>query len=161
MLDVSAPNVHTEQHSTTVNLCALSAHTRAGTNATGQAVGTGVNDHSEERLMPKYLALFSYSEESLAAMIENPVEREPAVRAVLESVGARLEAFYWMFGEHDGIAIVEAPDSLTMAGVSAAISSTGTVRSETHELFSAPDIRHILETARRARASFTEPGRSA
>jgi uncharacterized protein with GYD domain len=111
--------------------------------------------------MPKYLALFTYSEGSLAAMIEDPADREPAVRAVLESVGARLESFYWMFGEHDGIAVVEAPDSLTMAGVSAAISSTGTVRSQTHELFSAADIRRILETARRARANFTEPGRSA
>jgi uncharacterized protein with GYD domain len=111
--------------------------------------------------MPKYLSLFSYSEESLAAMIENPVDREPAVRAVLESVGARLQVFYWMFGPHDGVAVVEAPDSLTMAGVSAAISSTGTVRAETHELFSTHDIRRILDTARRARASFTEPGRSA
>jgi uncharacterized protein with GYD domain len=110
--------------------------------------------------MPKYLALFSYSEGSLAAMIENPVDREPAVQAVLESVGARLEVFYWMFGKHDGLAVVEAPDSVTMAGVSAAISSTGTVRSETHELFSAADIQRILETAGRARANFTEPGRS-
>jgi uncharacterized protein with GYD domain len=110
--------------------------------------------------MPKYLALFSYSEESLAAMIENPADREPAVRAVLDSVGARLEVFYWMFGKHDGLAVVEAPDSLTMAGVSAAISSTGTVHSETHELFSTADIRRILETAQRARANFTEPGRS-
>lgn len=110
--------------------------------------------------MPKYLALFSYSEESLAAMIENPAaEREPAIRSVLESVGARLETFYWMFGEHDGIAVVDAPDSVTMAGVSAAISSTGTVHSETHELFSSTDIRRILETAQRARANFTEPGR--
>ena len=100
--------------------------------------------------MPTYLALFSYSDEAMAAMIESPAEREPAVRAVLESVGARLEALYWMFGAHDGIAIVDAPDSLTMAGVSAAIRSTGSIRSETHELFSTADVRHILETARRA-----------
>jgi uncharacterized protein with GYD domain len=111
--------------------------------------------------MPKYLVLFSYSEGSLAAMIENPSDREPAVRGVLESVGARLEVFYWMFGQHDGIAVVEAPDSLTMAGVSAAVSSTGTVRSETHELFSTADIRRILDTARQARAHFAEPGQSA
>jgi uncharacterized protein with GYD domain len=110
--------------------------------------------------MPKYLALFSYSEESLAAMIENPADREPAVWFVLDSVGARLEALYWMFGQHDGIAIVEAPDSLTMAGVSAAISSTGTVRAETHELFSTADIRRILETAQQARANFAQPGQS-
>lgn len=108
--------------------------------------------------MPKFLSLFSYSEGSLAAMIDNPTDREPEVRAVLEAVGARLEVFYWMFGAHDGVAIVVAPDSLTMAAVSAAISSTGTVRAETHELFSTQDIRTILETARRARQNFIEPG---
>jgi uncharacterized protein with GYD domain len=110
--------------------------------------------------MPKYLALFSYSDEAMAAMIENPAEREPAVRRVLEGVGARLEALYWMFGTHDGIAIVDAPNSLTMAGISAAISSTGSIRSETHELFSSADIRQILETARHAREHFARPGQS-
>ena len=30
--------------------------------------------------MPKYLALFSYSDDAMAAMIESPAEREPAVR---------------------------------------------------------------------------------
>lgn len=108
--------------------------------------------------MPKYLALFTYSEGSLAAMIDNPADREPAIVRVLESVGARLEVFYWMFGTHDGMAVVEAPDSVTMAGVSAAISSTGADRSETHELFSTDDIRRVLETARQARDHFDRPG---
>ena len=108
--------------------------------------------------MPKYLALFSYSQEALAAMVEHPADREPAVRQVLESVGARLEAFYWMFGDHDGIAIIEAPDSLTMAGVSTAISSMGTAHAETHELFSSTETLRILETAARARAHFAQPG---
>jgi uncharacterized protein with GYD domain len=111
--------------------------------------------------MPKYLAQFSYSHTAMAAMIDNPADREAAVTRVVESVGARLEALYWMFGDHDGIAIVEAPDSLTMAGISAAVSSTGAVSSETHELFSSADVRHILETASRARANFAQPGQSA
>ncbi|HZP29508.1 MAG TPA: GYD domain-containing protein [Acidimicrobiia bacterium] len=111
--------------------------------------------------MPKYLALFSYSDEAMAAMIENPADREPAVRAVLDSVGGRLESLYWMFGAHDGIAIVEGPDSVSMAGISAAIRSTGSIRSETHELFSTADIRRILDTAGRARTTFTEPGHPA
>ncbi|HMG28350.1 MAG TPA: GYD domain-containing protein [Acidimicrobiia bacterium] len=108
--------------------------------------------------MPKYLSLFSYSEESLAAMIDNPVDREPAIARVLESVGARLDVFYWMFGTHDGMAVVDAPDSATMAAISAAISSTGTVHAETHELFSTDDIRKILQTAGRAREHFEPPG---
>jgi uncharacterized protein with GYD domain len=110
--------------------------------------------------MPKYLALFSYSDTAMAAMIENPADRGTAVKRVVESVGARLETMYWMFGAHDGIAIVEAPDSLTMAGISTAVRSTGAVRSETHELFSSGDIPHILEHAQHARANFTPPGQS-
>jgi uncharacterized protein with GYD domain len=110
--------------------------------------------------MPKYLAMFSYSDSAMAAMIENPADRETAVQRVLESAGARLETFYWMFGTHDGIAIVDAPDSVTMAGISAAVSSTGRVQSETHELFSSADIAHILEKAKHARANFTPPGQS-
>ena len=66
--------------------------------------------------MPKYLAMFTYSNEAMAAMIENPADREPAVRRVLESVGAHLEAFYWMFGSHDGVAVVEAPDCPGLPG---------------------------------------------
>jgi uncharacterized protein with GYD domain len=108
--------------------------------------------------MPKYLALFTYTGDAKAAMIESPAEREPAVRAVLESVGARLDVMYWMFGKHDGIAIVDAPDSVTMAGISAAVSSTGSIRSETHELFSADDVDRILATAREARDHFARPG---
>ncbi len=82
--------------------------------------------------MRKGLALFSYSDEAMAAMIENPADREAAV---------------------------EASDSVTMAGISTAIRSTGTIRSETFDLFASDDIHHILDTARTARASFTEPGR--
>ena len=110
--------------------------------------------------MPKYLALFSYSHSAMAAMVENPADRETAVERVVQSVGARLETMYWMFGAHDGIAIIEAPDSVTMAGLSAMVSSTGEISSETHELFSSADAHQILEKAARARANFTVPGAS-
>jgi len=110
--------------------------------------------------MPKYLALFSYSHAAMAAMIDNPVGREAAVERVVESMGGRLETMYWMFGAHDGIAIVEAPDSVTMAGISAAVSSTGAISSETHELFSAADVEQILAHAARAKANFIQPGQS-
>jgi len=110
--------------------------------------------------MPKFLALFSYSDTAIAAMIENPADRDAAVRRVAESVGARLESFYWMRGSYDGMAVIDAPDSLTMAGIETAVKASGAVRSETHDLFGSDDIHEILGTARQARASFTEPGHS-
>jgi hypothetical protein len=48
-----------------------------------------------------------------------------------------------------------------MAAVSAAVSSSGAISSETHELFSAEDAHRILDTARTARDHFAQPGRSA
>ena len=68
---------------------------------------------------------------------------------------------YWLFGDRDGLAIIDAPDSVTMAGISAAVSSSGAVSSETHELFSSADVQQILEKAGQARAHFTQPGESA
>jgi hypothetical protein len=41
------------------------------------------------------------------------------------------------------------------------VSSTGSIRSETHELFSATDVHQILETAKRARDHFARPGTDA
>jgi uncharacterized protein with GYD domain len=108
--------------------------------------------------MPKYLALFSYSHTAMSAMIDNPADREAAVNKVVASVGARLESMYWMFGPHDGLAIIDAPDSHTMAGISAAVSSTGAVTSETHELFTSADVAKILAKAGEARSNFTQPG---
>jgi uncharacterized protein with GYD domain len=107
--------------------------------------------------MPKYLVQFSYSDAGLAAMIDNPVSRESAVRQVLERVGARLEHFYWMHGEFDGLAIFDAPDWLTVAGIDAAIKSTGFAHSRASQLFEATDIQQILGIAQQARASFTQP----
>jgi len=110
--------------------------------------------------MPKYLALFSYSDAAIAAMIANPADREAAVRGVVDSVGAKLESFYWMRGQFDGMAVIDAPDSITMAGIETAVKSSGAVRSETHDLFAPEDIQHILERARVAREHFTQPGQS-
>ena len=111
--------------------------------------------------MPKYLALFSYTNEAIAAMIEHPADREAAVRLVVESVGGRLESFYWMRGQCDGMAVIDAPDSITMAGIESAVKGSGAaVHSETHDLFSPDDIQHILERARAARDHFAQPGQS-
>ena len=118
--------------------------------------------HSKkERSMAKYLALFSYSGDAMAAMIERPAERETRGSSRARERRWPARALYWMFGTHDGIAIVDAPDSLTMAGISAAVSSTGTISSETHELFTGEDVERILDIAQRARGHFAPPGQSA
>ena len=77
--------------------------------------------------MSTYLALFTYEKEAWRDMVRRPEDREAAVRAVIGSAGGSLLAFYWMLGDHDGLAIYEAPDAAAAAAVTAAIFSSGRV----------------------------------
>ena len=56
---------------------------------------------------------------------------------------------YWMFGQYDGAAVFDLPDSHTMAAVSLAITSSGALsRFETHELIESGDLTAIAERAK-------------
>ncbi|MGH2704928.1 MAG: GYD domain-containing protein [Actinomycetota bacterium] len=109
--------------------------------------------------MPRYASLFSYTPESWARMMANPGDRAAAVRKVTEALGGKLEAFYWMFGEYDGLAIFDMPDSSTQAAVAIGVASTGVLKSlVTHELIGMEDTTAILEKARAAVGAYAPPG---
>ena len=108
--------------------------------------------------MAKYALFFSYSQEALAGMIKNPSDRSDAARQLAESVGGSLESFYWMFGEYDGFAVVDVPDSVSTAAVSVAVASTGMLsEAVSTELFDADDQTAIVEQARTALAAYSPP----
>jgi uncharacterized protein with GYD domain len=109
--------------------------------------------------MAKYAVLFSYSSDAWARMINNPGDRTAAVRQLADSVGGSLESAYWMFGAHDGIVIVDAPDSVRAAAVSVAVGSTGSFKHlETHELFTQDQLGQVLSHARNAAQAYQPPG---
>jgi len=111
--------------------------------------------------MAKYAVFFQFRPETLARMLDHPSDREAVVRQLMEAVGGRLEAYYWMTGEHDGMVIADAPDTLSAGAVSIAVGSTGAfTHLETHELIPAADVNRLLEKARQARAAYSPPGAS-
>ncbi len=108
--------------------------------------------------MAKYLIQFSYTHESWANMIKNPSDRSAAARAIAESLGGSLESFYWMFGDSDGFAVADLPDSVSAAAVSIAVSSTGALAgAKTTLLFEHDDQAAMLEKAKTALASYHPP----
>ncbi len=52
--------------------------------------------------MPLYLTRFSCTPETWARLIGNPEDRRKAAQAYIESVGGKLQGFWYAFGEHDG-----------------------------------------------------------
>ena len=79
--------------------------------------------------MPQYLGRFSYSTESVRAMIGDPQDREAAARELVESLGGKLVGFWFAFGDYDGVFIADVPDNATMAAVAMAVGGTGALSS--------------------------------
>lgn len=109
--------------------------------------------------MAKFVIFFSYTPEAWANMIKNPGDRTAAARAVVESVGGTLESLHFMFGDHDGMAIFDAPDAEAAAAGSIAIGSTGAFRSvETRELIEPERLAGVLGKAGQALGVYRLPG---
>jgi hypothetical protein len=65
----------------------------------------------------------------------------------------------YLFGERDGMAVFEAPDSATAAAVALVIGSSGAFRSvATHELVSSMALADVLRKAAAARPGYARPG---
>jgi uncharacterized protein with GYD domain len=78
--------------------------------------------------MPLYMAEFGYKPEVWAGLVQSPEDRKQKVSRMLEESGAKLRELWYAFGEQDGFALIEAPDNVTAAGISIAITSSGAFR---------------------------------
>ena len=67
--------------------------------------------------MAMYLSRFSYTPETWARLVANPEDRRKAAQSYIESVGGKLQGFWYAFGSHDGYTLWEAPDNVSMAAV--------------------------------------------
>jgi uncharacterized protein with GYD domain len=75
-----------------------------------------------------YLVQAAYTPEYWAAMLKNPQNRVEVVRPAFEKVGARIEAVYFAFGKYDIVFIMEAPDNVSAAALSLALTASGVVK---------------------------------
>lgn len=105
--------------------------------------------------MPLFMTKISYSASAWKAQIDNPQDREAAIRTMAESKGAKLLGFYYVFGDYDVVVIQDAPDEITAASILIAVAGSGAVaKSETNVLMSASD---GLEAIKRASGAGYSP----
>lgn len=85
--------------------------------------------------MAKYLVCATYSAEGFQGVIKDKASgRKTAVEKAMASVGAKLEAMYFSFGEHDVVMIVDSPDAPSLMAVGLSACSTGLARTSTTPL---------------------------
>jgi uncharacterized protein with GYD domain len=105
------------------------------------------------------MTLFEYTKAAWHEMVQRPEDREAATRKVMEANGGRLVAYYWMFGDHDGFAIYEAPDSVAAAAVLVGITATGRIeKMATCALLTGEEAVRVLELANSASTDYAPPG---
>ena len=108
--------------------------------------------------MAKFLIQAGYSHEGIKGVIKDGgTGRRTAVEAATKSVGGRIEAFYFAFGESDVVAIVDAPDNVSTAAFALAVGATGALSSFKTTVLMTPE--EIDQAAKKAAgASYRAPG---
>jgi uncharacterized protein with GYD domain len=78
--------------------------------------------------MAKYLVKANYSQDGLKGVIKGGGSaRRAALAQAAQSVGAKLEAFYFAFGETDVYLIIDAPDNVSMTALTLTAGASGSV----------------------------------
>ncbi|MGZ4110065.1 MAG: GYD domain-containing protein [Actinomycetota bacterium] len=105
--------------------------------------------------MPKYLFAASLTQSGVqGVMKEGGTSRREALQKTAESVGGRLEAFYFAFGETDVYLIVDVPDAAAAAALSMSTSASGAVHVKTTVLITPEE----MDEARSKTVAYRPPG---
>lgn len=75
--------------------------------------------------MADYMIQISYSAAAWAALIAKPENRLEAVKKVVEKLGGKVGSFWFSFGDHDLVGILEMPDAVSAAAFSVAVAGGG------------------------------------
>ena len=106
--------------------------------------------------MPKYLLQASYTAEGAKGLLkEGGTKRRAAVEQLMKSVGGKLEAFYFAFGESDVFLIVDAPDNASVVAASLTTAAAGVVTNLRTTVLLTPE---DMDQATKKSVSYRPPG---
>lgn len=95
--------------------------------------------------MPKYLWRVNYTDQGAKGLAaEGGTSRRAAVQQMFDSVGGRLEAFYYALGDDDLVVIGELPDNVAAATLALRTIASGAARSRTTVLLDPEEIDEAI-----------------
>jgi uncharacterized protein with GYD domain len=105
--------------------------------------------------MAKYLFEGRYNAEGIKGVLkEGGSGRRAAIETALKTLGGKIEAMYYAFGDTDVYVIVEVPDNVTAAALAMGISAGGAVGVKTTVLLTLDEI----DQAGKKTLSYRAPG---
>ena len=94
--------------------------------------------------MATYCVLGSFTEQGVRNAKDSP-KRADAFKAMAKKSGVDVKEVYWAQGQYDIVAILEAADDLAVTSVALSVGALGNVHTQTLRLFSASDMKKIIE----------------
>ena len=105
--------------------------------------------------MPRFLIEANYTPEGVKGLQnEGGSGRREAVAQVAESVGGRLESFYFAFGDHDAYVVVDLPDNEAAAAVALTVNAAGGATTRTVVLLTPEEV----DAASKRSVEYRPPG---
>jgi uncharacterized protein with GYD domain len=96
--------------------------------------------------MPKYLVEATYLSEGIKGLLkEGGSGRREAVDALFNSLGGKVEAFYFAFGEQDVFIIGDLPDNASAAALVIKVGAAGAAKCRTTVLLTAQEIDQAVQ----------------
>jgi uncharacterized protein with GYD domain len=93
--------------------------------------------------MATYVMLAQFTDQGVKTVKNSPQRRE-AFKQTAQKIGATVKEAFWTLGQYDVVAIVEAPDDLTMTAVGLSLGTLGNVRTQTLRAFSEVEMKTII-----------------
>ena len=93
--------------------------------------------------MATYILLVNWTDQGVRAVKDSP-KRLDGARAAAKKLGVKFNDFYMTMGEHDMVALVDAPNDEALAKFVLGLASAGNVRTKTLKAFSEADYRSII-----------------
>ena len=106
--------------------------------------------------MAKYLFQSNYVGEGVKGLLkEGGSSRRAAVEKAAQSMGGKVEGFYYAFGDVDAYIIVDLPDNATAAAVALTVNASGAAVVKTTVLLTPEE----LDMAAKKTPSYRAPGK--
>jgi uncharacterized protein with GYD domain len=108
-----------------------------------EALPVAVEWRLEGEDMPTYMIKSKWTQQGLQN-IKQSADRLDAGRKAYEAAGMKMTHFFMTTGPHDMVAIVEAPDDITVAKAVLATNALGSLTTETCRAFTEEEYRQII-----------------
>lgn len=106
--------------------------------------------------MPKYLLQVSYTADGVKGVVKDGGSKRRAVAtALVQSLGGKVESFYFGFGKTDVFVVAELPDNAAAAAASLVVAGSGAAASQVIVLLTPEEIDQAVKKS----GTYTPPGR--